>query len=884
MHLILGLKYAYLFPGVGNPLKAFVAPIPGQLQGYNIPCTNGLTRFGQCINDHLILDTADECASVCLAVDACMSFEYGIGDRSPVYRYCFLNTIIMDGILGQYGILSGANYYELEQRRCLVDAVEVPGRYVSDSHRLQIDYKDRAGSASSFAATFSCAPTCQPQAEDLEDRLCYSQIPCPSDCVKDRCNCPGADSNEAMASCHELQARGFETGLQTLIVAGELRKVYCDMDTDGGGWTLVGSSAAPLSDHGGPWHSDLTSSSPYERNDWIWSGLRDVYPGQADLRFSCNVSTTASNDADVRFSDVLWYTTLTASEDEGRVCFFAGEPLPGVVTEPAPARHDIVHERDLPWGKRFSSGFLEGENSCRDSQSFSVDFSMGGLSASSGKADATNWGMKNGVAQCGEFSGPEADGVYQVWFRESTAQYSWRRADYEFVDLIGLPGATPQLGLEDDGFFEADLPFAFEFFGASFSTVNVSSNGYVTFSDDKAAYGNTRTIPYRGPPDAVLLVYWTDLNPQDLPSDGPRERVGGGIYTYSRYVGGVLEWICQWRLPFWLGTHGDPFPSSDQMVDFQIVLRADGSIRYSYNQLGEASPSYAVPTVGIEDPSGTSWLSLSRDDPDFLRGSTLKLTPCERGNCPPPNCGCDGHTVCDFVAGRFTQACKACPAGYSGTGSTGCVDLDECDVSENAPVNGLPVCDPLTTCSNSEGSYECSDCPGGYFAQDNQFNGAIDCVLCQPVGGQCLAVTCTNSTDSLCATCQPGDTGAPTMDKSCSSCSCGTDGSPAGPGTPLLGWTNACQDTPRAQGNDCGISESQLNAIEALISNAHPISWSNCDDGQFCRDLSVGTAGRSQRKYTPNPPQVHLQGRLYHTFLCFCVFSGVHSLWSGQLR
>jgi hypothetical protein len=51
----------------------------------------------------------------------------------------------MDGIEGQYGPLAGANYYELEQRKCLVEASEVPARYISGSHRLQIDFKDLIG-------------------------------------------------------------------------------------------------------------------------------------------------------------------------------------------------------------------------------------------------------------------------------------------------------------------------------------------------------------------------------------------------------------------------------------------------------------------------------------------------------------------------------------------------------------------------------------------------------------------------------------------------------------------------------------------------------------------------------------------------------------------
>lgn len=821
-----------------TPLLSFTEAIPGQLVGFNLPCTDTMAAFGPCVDDHLVLDSVEQCASVCLVVANCNSIEYGIGERSSRYRFCYLNTATIDGVTGTYGALAGVNYYEVKERKCMIETKEVPHRFVSDSHRLRVDFIDLEATASSFAASFSCAQTCHPGADLLEERLCYSQIPCPSDCQKEKCDCPDADGPDAMSSCHELQARGFESGVQTLIINGMLRQVYCDMQTDGGGWTLVGSSKSPLSDRGGPWHPDLAGMLPSESNDWVWRELRDLYPGQADLRFSCNCSLTADNDVDVRFSDVLWYEQLTSSIDEGRVCFFAGEPEVGSEIAPAPARRDLIAGKDFSWGKRFSSGFLECEDSCIDPSSFAIDFGVGGLSAAQGKSDGTNWGMKRGIPECGTIRGQEAEvGVYQIWFRESTAQYSWRRDDYSFIDLTDNPRSTAHRYLEDDGMFEADLPFHFTFFGQQYASVNVSSNGYVTFSGDHTPHGNTRAIPHLGPPQNVLMPLWTDLNPEDLPSDGQGGRLNGGIFTLSRLAQGVTEWICQWRLPFWLGTHGAPPPFQSQMADFQLVLRGDGTVRFAWAHIGDNPNLYSVETTGMEGPAAEySWLSLSRGDPNWLRENAVEITPCERGHCPPPNCGCDEHTVCDFQPGRLRQQCKACPDGFSGTGRSGCVDRDECNPSDASFGN---VCDRLVQCTNTEGSYECSECPNGYYGQDGAPEEPAQCVACRPIAG-CLAETCSNSSNSLCALCPAGTTGASTDDRSCSSCACDQHG------RDTSGGISACRSSPQPQGLGCAANRAQMNAIEQLLVSPHEFEWSNCDERQFCRDLSVGTAGRSQ--------------------------------------
>ena len=71
--------------------------------------------------------------------------------------------------------------------------------------------------------------------------------------------------------------------------------------------------------------------------------------------------------------------------------------------------------------------------------------------------------------------------------------------------------------------------------------------------------------------------------------------------------------------------------------------------------------------------------------------------------CLSSNGGCDPLTQCTNTIGSRT--CSACPAGYGGTGETGCYNLNECDL-------GTHNCHADATCTDTEGGFSCSCNPG----------------------------------------------------------------------------------------------------------------------------------------------------------------------------
>ena len=94
-------------------------------------------------------------------------------------------------------------------------------------------------------------------------------------------------SDPVSGSCYDLP-EGSSSGTFTLRIDGALFPVYCDLDTDGGGWTLVGStaSATAFDDHScgdgtAGYYDDLATLQPSGSQDCVWGGLNALYPALA---------------------------------------------------------------------------------------------------------------------------------------------------------------------------------------------------------------------------------------------------------------------------------------------------------------------------------------------------------------------------------------------------------------------------------------------------------------------------------------------------------------------------------------------------------------------------------------------------------------------------
>ncbi|MBN1296724.1 hypothetical protein JXA80_08075 [bacterium] len=171
-----------------------------------------------------------------------------------------------------------------------------------------------------------------------------------------------------------------------------------------------------------------------------------------------------------------------------------------------------------------------------------------------------------------DFPGPDAD------------IYAGFQLPYTFVDARNQ--IDDCVAGCDDTIWARPIGFNFIYRGTSYSTIYVSVNGYISFTDSGHDYTNT-TIPNpAGPPDMIAAL-WDDL--MIYPSDG-------GIWEDLWGTAPDRHYVIQW----WDVSERQNEASN---LSFAIVLHeSTGVIEFIYYELNQMPMDI---TIGIEDSTQT---------------------------------------------------------------------------------------------------------------------------------------------------------------------------------------------------------------------------------------------------------------------------------------
>ena len=205
-----------------------------------------------------------------------------------------------------------------------------------------------------------------------------------------------------------------------------------------------------------------------------------------------------------------------------------------------------------------------------------------------------------------------------------TAARNYTCADVPDTWVDATPGGKLPGGASDsdDGYTLLNISFPFTFYGQTYTQVAVSSNGFLEFGSTAGAnaYSNTG-LPNPADPNAVVPVFWDDLNP--AASGDVYAGVAGSAPDRVLYV----EWL---NVPhFSLSGSGT--------ATFEVSLHeATGEIRYHWldSDLGNAAwNAGASATAGLENQTGAIGRQVSFNQPLLTGGRAVS---CTASTSPPP--------------------------------------------------------------------------------------------------------------------------------------------------------------------------------------------------------------------------------------------------------
>ncbi|MFN7928577.1 MAG: hypothetical protein U0Y68_11630 [Blastocatellia bacterium] len=148
----------------------------------------------------------------------------------------------------------------------------------------------------------------------------------------------------------------------------------------------------------------------------------------------------------------------------------------------------------------------------------------------------------------------------------------------------------------DDAYISQGLNFNFNFYGTSYSSVAISSNGFVAFRPATSPYFDYYAIDsgeslYRLQTAAPRIApYWHDLDARAVVTTGTT-----GIYLRNDFDRAVITWN---------NIRDYPLTASDNGIQrFQVILFSDGRIQVNYAQVQLTSSALVGISGGADAPA-----------------------------------------------------------------------------------------------------------------------------------------------------------------------------------------------------------------------------------------------------------------------------------------
>jgi len=193
-----------------------------------------------------------------------------------------------------------------------------------------------------------------------------------------------------------------------------------------------------------------------------------------------------------------------------------------------------------------------------------------------------------------------------------TYDYTWEDSNeangpaYNWIDIVNSGTA---LSLSDDSYQFVTLPFAFPFYGTEYTSVYITSNGYLAFDAHTVAYLNV-SIPNAAVPNNYIAPFWADFKP--IGNDGTYD--WGTVYY--RIDEAEQRLIVQYENVAHYNSTAPVYYET-----FEVMLYANGTMLFQYEDLEVTNTC----TVGIENADASDGLQVCYSTSYVTNGMAIRL-------------------------------------------------------------------------------------------------------------------------------------------------------------------------------------------------------------------------------------------------------------------
>jgi hypothetical protein len=173
---------------------------------------------------------------------------------------------------------------------------------------------------------------------------------------------------------------------------------------------------------------------------------------------------------------------------------------------------------------------------------------------------------------------------------------------YDWIEISTNHGGsgteiTPFHITPDGKIDTVDLPFDFNYYGETFNTISICSNGYVSLGDTNLIFARNRNIPSGVGASAMIAPFWDKLT---------------GGHVFYQYIEDDDCFVVEWS-----DMHND-YNYANEV--FELILYdpvasgnpdADGIIKFQYDDINNVDQADQYATVGIESPDQSEGLLIS---------------------------------------------------------------------------------------------------------------------------------------------------------------------------------------------------------------------------------------------------------------------------------